>query len=214
MYKLKKTDTDIFGLLHDFSTEPELSDHLEIDQNLITEDVSIRLKKFVVGGDFSTNNKESVKPFIKDWMKLFVEIGVSRDGWENSSTKFLLDHMSKNGRYVGIDIGNREFVKAHDSRVEIIRGDSKDVEENILKINLNEDEYIDLLHIDGNHSVDYVKREWDYAKYVRPAGGIIILHDINFHSGPWCLVRSVDPNLFDIHLLSPNDLGVAVLVRK
>lgn len=205
-YPMKLMPTERFGLLGEFTIEPEFRD--------IDDSTSItRWQSGLVGGDFSLNNKNALKPFFKENMKTFVEIGISRDKWADSSTKFLLDNLREDGRYVGIDIEDRKFVESLDPRAKIILGDSQDVETNLEKINL-QGNYIDLLLIDGHHSVTYVSKEWDYAKYVRPNGGVIVLHDSNYHPGPWCLTRAVDPNIFDIHKLCPEDYGITVLVRK
>ena len=205
-YPIKFSPTERFGLIGEFSIEPEFSD--SNDSTSLT-----KWQHSLVGGDFSLNNKDALKAFFNGSLKTIVEIGVSRNSWEDSSTKFLLDNLSEDGRYIGIDIEDRKFVETHDSRAQIIIGDSQDVETNLEKMNL-QDQYIDLLLIDGNHSITHVSREWGYAKYIRPNGGIIALHDSNYHPGPWCLARAADPNIFDIHMLCPEDYGIAVLVRK
>jgi hypothetical protein len=205
LYQMTTRPTEKFGLLFEFSLEPTYNDNIEA--------CAASPERTPIGGDFSLNNKNVCWPFIKPWMKNVVEIGVSRDSWEDSSTKFLLDNLAEDAKYTGIDIGDRKFVEEKDPRARIIVGDSQNVEDNLKEI-LKNGEYIDLFLIDGHHGVNAVLREWDYAPYVRPNGGTIILHDTTYHSGPWCLSRAVDPKFFDIHILSQEDLGVTIFVRK
>ena len=166
-------------------------------------------------GTFSGANRETLKAEIEPWMRLIVEIGVSRDGWEISSTKILLDNKHEDCSYIGIDIEDRSWIQQKGTNVKFLQHSSWDIQY-LMKHVTEAGEWIDLLFIDGDHSVNSVMKEWEYAKFVRPDGGKIILHDTNFHPGPWCLFEAIDTDLFDVskYCENYNDFGIGVLKRK
>lgn len=211
-YKIVTTPTTRWGLLHGFSLN-------DAGQGILDdEDWSIITKRCdPEDGIFSALNRAELKKHIHPWMKLIVEIGVSFHGYEKSSTKVLIDNKADDCLYVGIDTGDREFVRENGKNIEIIRNTSLAVEDNLKTIFSHGNEYIDLLLIDGWHSVTNVRGEWDYAQYVRPNGGVIAIHDTNYHPGPCALMKSIDPYCFK-EILNPceveNDYGFSILIRK
>lgn len=110
-----------------------------------------------------------------------LEIGVH----VGQSTKTILMALEKNkkGTLVSIDRKRRSPLSPGyldlASRFHLIRGSSHDervfeVVKNILKDN----ELYNILFIDGDHSYDGVKQDWEnYTPMVKP-GGLIILHDV------------------------------------
>lgn len=213
-YPIKEIPTKKWGLKHEFSIYPEYNDN---------DDWTSQCNNFLAEGAtwfpqaaFSEANRAALKPYVEPWMRLIVEIGVSRDGWEFSSTKVLLDNKHPDCRWVGIDIEDRNWVCENSTNCTFIKNSSWDVEANLSRILEQGHKYIDLLFIDGDHSVNSVLKEWDYAKLINPEGGVVFLHDTNFHPGPWCLCESVDTNLFTVEKMceTRGDWGVAALRRK
>lgn len=107
-----------------------------------------------------------------------VEIGVRRGGtaavWHTLST----------GVVVGIDLPSdfsrerKQLLEAEYSRMEIVLGDSHDPATLNAALALVADRPIDLLFIDGDHSYDGCKLDYQmYSPLVRP-GGLIAFHDI------------------------------------
>ena len=203
LFRIKKTPTERFGLLHEFS----------IGHPYDTQNNTAQTKYYHRG--FTECNFEVLRQHIQPWMKLIVEIGIAFHGWDESSSKVIIENRPDDCFYYGIE--KRKEVKRFEKQYEnmfINITDSRNVEENLKDI-LTHGEYIDMLVIDGFHSVDVVSREWDYAPYVRPNGGVIILHDTRCHPGPWCLMESVDPDVFDIaRYCEADDNGIGVLIRK
>lgn len=70
-------------------------------------------------------------------------------------------------------------------RLHFIRSDSHAAHSREELVRLLNSERLDFLFIDGDHSLDGVRRDWlDYAPLVR-RGGLIALHDIHPHSKGW-----------------------------
>lgn len=141
---------------------------------------------------------------------VIVEIGICQyKEWESSS-KILISRMHRDSRYVGMDIDDRSYLKARfpDKNVEVIRVDTGRQAVGM--------EPIDLLYIDGDHTPQGVSADWTYARYVKP-GGLVVLHDTNWHAGPRLLYEAVDETLFEKQLHfdgMKDDFGMAVLRRK
>lgn len=212
-YQVIKTPSTRWGLLNEF-TLTGAGQGVTDDQDWS----SLTIHCEPEGGIFSARNREHLKAHIQPWMKCVVEIGVSFHGYELSSSKTLIDSKPDGCAYFGIDIGDREFVRENGTDVYVIRNTSADVENNMNTIrSISGCEYIDFLHIDGWHSVDAVRADWDYAKYVRPNGGVIAIHDTNSHPGPCALMQCIDPDCFSQILTPcevPNDYGLTILIRK
>lgn len=207
-YPMTTRPTNKWGLLFEYSIEPTYSDTADWNPPVGA------CQPFET--PFSTANRQVLQGYVEPWMRSIVEIGVSRDGYNESSTKILLDNKHPDCVYLGIDIEDRTFILDKGTNVNFLQHSSWDVEHNMSVFSQLGQPYIDLLFIDGDHSINAVLQEWDYAKYVNPNGGVIVLHDTNFHSGPWCLLKALDPNLFTInkYCVSYNDYGIAVLRRK
>jgi hypothetical protein len=204
---MKKLPTNKWGLLNSFTIYPEFSDEAD------WTDMCLRCKPF--GTPFSAANRAVLSSYVEPWMRLIVEIGVSRDGYDLSSSKILIENKHPDCRYVGIDPEDRSWITSLGQNVTFLRNSSWDVIGNLKHILNDRCSQIDLLMIDGDHSVNSLLKEWEYAKFV-PPGGAIVLHDTNFHPGPWCLCESVDPNIFEVTKLCEdyNDYGLAVLRRR
>ena len=74
-----------------------------------------------------------------------------------------------------------------DQRLSLIRGDSHDPAIRNAVLRTFDGRQLDLLFIDGDHTLEGVTRDWeDYSPMVKP-GGLILFHDIVDHShGAFC----------------------------
>ena len=74
---------------------------------------------------------------------------------------------------------------------------------------------LDILMIDGWHSVHTCVNDWGYVDMLSD-GGAVIVHDTNAHPGPIALFSAVDDNLFTKERFCSelNDMGIAVFWHK
>lgn len=142
--------------------------------------------------------------------KLILEIGIGRkERFVNTSTFVLSFFKATTTRYVGIDAEKRDWLTNITINSEVELALSKDVF----------DEWkwdIDLLHIDGSHSVNGILTDWQFAEFVKPYG-IIIIHDTKAHPGPIELVKAIDRNIYTVHKMfldDPKDFGMAIIYKK
>jgi predicted O-methyltransferase YrrM len=97
-------------------------------------------------------------------------------------------------------------------------GSSHDAEVAAAVISALDGAPLDLLFLDGDHSADGVRRDFDmYAPLVRP-GGIIALHDIDGDGGVPALWRAERARGRRIEFVDrihpPQGLGIGVLVKE
>jgi len=161
-------------------------------------------------------NIEVVRNIVKDLgdrLKTVVEIGVNRNG-ERSMSRILMDERPKGSYYLGIDIEDKSYLDDPESNTWTIKCNSmeQDLIRNFMSgIGIKE---IDLLFIDGDHSVNACVNDWRYSDMLS-AHGIVILHDTNSHPGCVALFQAVDENLFDKERSClEDDFGIAVFRRK
>lgn len=139
-----------------------------------------------------------------------VEIGIARN--EQSSTKVILDLKNQEDRYLGIDIRDGSFLRNEAKNIYTAQGFSLD-EKIIREVRRFSKGQIDLLMIDGDHSIDTVTKE--VARYfpMVPIGGYIVMHDVSHHPGPREVFKAVSPKYFEKVIYCPNDYGIGVLKR-
>jgi hypothetical protein len=141
-----------------------------------------------------------------------LEIGIGKkERYKFTSTATILNTKHSAVRYVGIDAENREWLLGRKDNIFLYHNLSANVFEKI-----NKKKYIDLLHIDGSHSVNGVLIDWQFSQLVKD-DGIILLHDIKAHPGPKLLVDAIDKNIYTVDkwfLDDPKDFGMAVVYKK
>jgi hypothetical protein len=147
---------------------------------------------------------------------LIVEIGVWRDpnSQTKTSTQLFLEKKKDSTHYLGIDIQDRPHVKNYRPNCDVLQIDSGNTTfiENYIRSIYNKE--IDLLFIDGLHSLEQVKKEIALISLVRK-GGIIGFHDISAHCGPNMWIEAFDPEKFEIHKFHrDHDWGIGILVKK
>lgn len=164
--------------------------------------------------EFSPSNHEIIKKEIismGDKCKTILEIGIDRNA-EKSSTKTILKYKSEDCIYIGVDINPKEYLQ--DKNVHTIQCSSSEYEKiiNFIKEKTGR-ETIDLIHIDGYHSVNQILNDWKFTNNI-PNHGTIILHDASDHPGPTELIKSLDTDFWKIKtyfINDPNDWGIAVI---
>jgi len=201
--------------MHSLKYIPDLGKMNDVDQ--YEKDKKIKIKP-----EYSEGNKRILLSTMNSLprCKIIVEIGVARKSREESSTWALLENKPKDTYYFGIDINDRGYVNSwpvSDDKTFLLRLDSASIK-NVMDYIERNSSYreIDLLHIDGWHSVNQILKDWEYALYLTTYGAVV-LHDTNFHPGPVELVKAIDRKKFSVRSYfkkEKNDWGITVLKRK
>jgi hypothetical protein len=143
-----------------------------------------------------------------------MEIGVHRNA-ERSITNVLMDNRPMGSYYIGVDLDDKSHLDDVLSNTHTIRSHSHD--QALIRARLAElgIEKLDIIMIDGWHSVNTCVNDWQYVDILSDHG-VVILHDTNAHPGPIALYHAVSCSLFDktLHCTSLDDMGIATLWRR
>lgn len=142
-----------------------------------------------------------------------LEIGVNRNG-DRSFTNVIHKHKPTSCVYVGVDTQDRSEIHAPDQNCHFLQTNSHnqlEVRAYLQQLGVHE---LDLILIDGWHSVNTAVNDWEYVDLLRK-GGVCVMHDTNAHPGPVALFDAVDPHQFEKHrhCVHENDMGIATFVR-
>jgi hypothetical protein len=147
--------------------------------------------------------------------QVILEIGVARN-YENSSTKVFLDHKKNSCWYLGVDLEDKSFLNNKKKRIMTVQTDSGNFRAVCCLLKRLQISRIDILHIDGWHSVTQAIADWQYSDIVRP-GGYIILHDASVHPGPALLFAAIDQTKYQkskYYCELDDDWGIAVIKKR
>lgn len=142
-----------------------------------------------------------------------LEIGVHRnDG--RSMTNLLMDRKLDSCVYLGVDIDDKSHLDDIEKSIYTVRCSSHDQRKVREKLRALGVASLDIIMIDGWHSVNTCVNDWCYADLLSP-GGIVLLHDTNAHPGSVALFHAIDERLYhkERRCVSDTDMGIA-LVRK
>jgi len=171
--------------------------------------------------EFSECNQKVVSDTfetIKSTAKCIVEIGVSRNpDFSKTSTSVFLANKSKDCHYIGIDLDDKSSLNDPENNVHTLKIDSTAhmfVFELMDRLGIDK---IDMLMIDGWHSVNQCVSDWMYTSRLSD-NGVVVMHDTNFHPGPSLLMEAIDENMYTKEKFcnDPNvmDWGIGVARRK
>ena len=216
MYPIYKKEGSVNGLSFIPTLEPKLSDDVDGFINGVG----------YVEQEFSACNRKVLAEALAELKspKCIVEIGVARakgyseggqSEWENTSTYMILKNKPKDCIYIGLDLEDKSKLNDKENNVYTIMGDCSNhsaAYELMEKLGVNQ---IDLLLIDGWHSVNQCVRDWGYTEKLS-SDGVVIMHDVHDHPGPQALFEAIDTNLYDKnkYCIVPGDWGIAVAKRK
>jgi hypothetical protein len=138
-----------------------------------------------------------------------VEIGVHRNQGR-SITNILMDQKPTSCKYLGIDIDDKSHLNNSASNIFTFKSNSHDqrkIRQTIAGLGIST---IDILMIDGWHSVNTCVNDWCYTDLLSH-NGCVVLHDTNAHPGCLALFHAVDEKLFikKRHCTSMDDMGIA-----
>lgn len=169
------------------------------------------------GPEVSDGNLEVVRSVVErmgDKCRAILEIGVHRNEGR-SMTNILMDRRPAGSVYVGVDIDDKSYLDDHSKKNFTIKSNSHDqkkIRSFLESIGVKE---IDILMIDGWHSVNTCINDWCYTDMLSQHG-CVILHDTNAHPGCISLFHSVDENLFEktrFHT-EMHDMGISTFWHK
>lgn len=167
--------------------------------------------------EFSKDNKQCILEkwqALGDKVKVILEIGTDLSGPEKSSTQFFIDNKSPDTKLICIDI--RDISSRHDpaNNVYAIVNDSSDYLTNVETMKSWGVEQIDIFPIDGWHSINQIKRDWEYTRLLSPHG-FVAFHDTGCHTGPKNFLPAMDRARWEvINNACPNDWGLGLAWRK
>ena len=204
---LKSKPSNIYGLKYLPTLEPEYSDAADyIKELLVYPDQDGHTTDG--NGQFSLANQKILRDIlieVYDTCRTVMEIGVARiQNYNDSSTYSFANQIHPDCFYCGIDTAYvREGVFTLDSK-----GNFDEISTLINK-------HIDVLFIDGNHSIDMMINDWRYSEYVSK-GGYVLIHDTKNHPGPHFILDAIDRDLFEVtnYLCGENDGDNGIAVCK
>lgn len=144
--------------------------------------------------------------------RAILEIGVHRNN-NDSITTILMDKKPKGCFYLGIDLNDKSYLDNPFQNLHTIKCNSHDqflIRQKLISSGITE---IDLLMIDGWHSVNTCVNDWMYADLLSKHGSVI-LHDTNAHPGPIALYHAIDEKLFQKQRFNTDhvrDMGISVI---
>ena len=198
-------------LIKDIRTNSSYDDADGNDDNLISRDIP----GDYTWREFSAGNREALAEYFlktKDTCRAILEIGVARNR-EESSCHMFLSNKKDETTYVGIDIDDKSFLNDASKNIFTIQNSSSDYENNIEKIKSFGVTELDFIFIDGWHSINQVLADWEYTKLLS-ANGIVALHDISEHPGPYHFIRNLNKDVWNVDLRCLNDWGIGFVWKK
>lgn len=188
---------------------PDLEPHISNDQDMPPFG-------WVSSVEVSDCNLEIVRGAVRELgphLSAVMEIGVNRNG-ERSMSRIIMDDRPPGSFYLGVDLDDKSYLNDAERNTHTLQCNSHEQSRIRDYLRNNGVNHLDLLFIDGWHSVNTCVNDWLYADLVRD-GGIVILHDTNSHPGCVALYQAVDENAWvkERYCLE-NDFGIATFRRR
>lgn len=204
---IRKTKTEIWGLSYAPSLEPHVSN--DQDNPAFSNYAPV---------ECSDCNRAVVAELVASMgtnLKTIMEIGIARpENGANSMSFILMEKKPADCAYFGVDLDDRSYLDSAEKNIHTIRSDSFQQEKIRAWLQEKGVTSLDMLFIDGWHSVNACINDWLYTDLLSP-NGVVVLHDTNAHPGPVVLLDAVDDELFTKErFCTENDNGIAVLRRR
>jgi len=204
---IKPRPTTISGLKYFPDLEPQVSNDQDFPpagwmSQLEVTDCNLDVVRSVVSGMRKNNTLHAI-----------LEIGVNRNG-ERSMSRVLMEESPELCHYLGVDIEDKSYLDDPERLIYTVRCSSSDqykVRDKLREMGVG---IIDLLFIDGWHSVNMCVNDWRYTDMLSDTG-VVILHDTNSHPGCVALFDAVDEKQYDKQRFClANDYGIAVFRKR
>jgi hypothetical protein len=227
-WKCKQSKT--CGLRYEPTTEPEYSDseqrifmktHNGIALPMCVKANTAPYKTIIhKGPSVRQCHVNLIKDSITDETRTILEIGINVYTKPLlSTTRVILEQKHDDCVYLGIDVRNKSSIDDTDKNVNTMAIDSKmrhTIREKMLELGMST---IDLLMIDGDHSINMTINDWCFSEFLS-SFGIVIIHDTNVHIGPRALFDAIDELSFEKRLVSGDmvkgmfpDYGIGIARR-
>jgi len=142
-----------------------------------------------------------------------LEIGVNRNG-DRSMSRVIMDERPKGSFYFGVDIEDKSYLDNESENTYTIRTSSADralILDRMRQLGVG---LLDLIMIDGWHSVNMCVNDWQFTERLTDHG-VVILHDTNTHPGCVALFEAVDENLWiKQRFCLEDDFGIATFRKR
>lgn len=151
-----------------------------------------------------------------DRLHCYLEIGVNavQNCPLGTFTQHVFDTKPADMFYIGVDHAAIEGLTNPEKHIHCIQTNSSERKQVFDFMDKVGAPLIDILFIDGFHSVNQALDDWQYIERLSPYG-YVLMHDASFHPGPWCLYDAVDEMFFNKEkLCMDNDYGLARIWRK
>ena len=167
--------------------------------------------------EISDGNREIVRQAVKHLganLTSAMEIGVDRSN-AASMSRIIMEGRPTGSFYLGIDLVDKSYLNNAEANTWTLQCNSHDQTKIREFLSLRGITQLDLLFIDGWHSVNTCVNDWRYTDLLRP-GGIVLLHDSNSHPGCAALFDAVDDTVYDKarYCTEDTDFGIAAFIRK
>lgn len=223
LFDYKELSTEQFGLKFRPTISPEIDDmdwypYGNIDGQLV--DMNHKHQQITI--EFSDNDKSALLKIMnelkaKNSLNSILEIGVARSGGHSSSV-FMVNNKNKDTKYFGVDLNPGVFAGFENpqNNVHCLCTNSSNTQQIMDWMKSHGADKIDLLHIDGLHSINQVMRDFLFAQFVN-VGGYVCGHDVAVHPGPHCVYDAISEEYFEKnkYFFDPleNDWGFFVAKR-
>ena len=203
---IKQRPTSIAGLKYFPDLEPEVSN----DRDAPLHD---RWLSPVEVTDCNLAVVQDVMRELGDRLLAALEIGVNRNG-ERSMSRVIMDQRPAGSFYLGVDIDDKSYLDDESTNTWTIRCSSSDRYRVLDKMRERGVGLLDLIMIDGWHSVNQCVNDWQYTERLTDHG-VVILHDTNSHPGCVALLEAIDDKLWTKQRLCIGaDYGISVIRRR
>lgn len=203
---IKQLPTDIWGLKFLPSVEPEHSNDRDFPL-WHWPNIAIEVS------DCNIAVVNQALDILGDKLKATLEIGIDRNN-DRSMNRVVINGRPKGSFWLGVDIEDKAHLNDQENNVHTLCCNSHDQDAIRNYLKSKGIDKIDLLTIDGWHSVNTTINDWRYADLLSDHG-IVLVHDTNFHPGDIALVEAVDPDLFEIRRECIGaDSGITMFIRK
>jgi hypothetical protein len=143
-----------------------------------------------------------------------LEFGAWKDGFR-SATRIILEMKSADTKYFGVsDVDIAHLDNGND--VNAIQRNEADYGDIISLASSKGVSSFDVIIFDAEASINKMLELWTYTSLLSP-GGMVVLHDVHYHSGPKTFIENLDPDKFLIEIRCVDkimDYGIAFIKRK
>ena len=200
---IKPRPTDVQGLKYFPDLEPQVSNDQDFPPAGWISPVE------VTDGNLAVVREVVAEMKARNGLHAILEIGVNRNG-ERSMSRILMDERPTECHYLGVDIDDKSYLDDPERLTYTIQCSSSEqylVRDKLRAMGVG---ILDLLFIDGWHSVNQCVNDWRYTDLLSE-DGVVILHDTNSHPGCVALFDAVDEKQYDKQRFClVADYGIAV----